>query len=130
MGYTRENKGVTVGKPQRLLDQVRDRLRFRHYSLRTEQAYLGWIRRYMLASGKRHPRDMGQAEVEAFLTSLAIRGQVSAGTRNQALAALLLLYREVLGIHLPWMEDLVRAKRPRKIPVVLSQEEVVRLLAV
>jgi integron integrase len=112
-----------------LLDQVRDRLRFRHYSLRTEQAYVGWIRRFIVANGKRHPREMGRTEVETFLTTLATRGRVSAGTQNQALAALLFLYREVLGIELPWMEDVVRAKRARKIPVVLSHEEVARLLA-
>ncbi|KTF29736.1 recombinase XerD [Xanthomonas vesicatoria] len=112
-----------------MLDQVRDRLRVRHYSLRTEQAYLSWIRRFILASGRRHPAQMGQAEVEAFLTRLATDGQVSAGTQNQALAALLFLYREVLRIELPWMENLVRAKRPRRIPVVLSREEVARLLA-
>ncbi|MFT4248129.1 MAG: integron integrase [Pseudomonas sp.] len=128
MSYTRVGRGVTGQGSPRLLDQVRDRLRFRHYSLRTEQAYVGWIRRFVLANGKRHPRDMGQAEVEAFLTSLATRGQVSAGTQNQALAALLFLYREVLGVELPWMENVVRAKRPRKIPVVLSQQEVGRLL--
>lgn len=102
-----------------MLDQVRGRLRLRHYSLRTEQAYVGWIRRFILANGKRHPAQMGQAEVEAFLTELAMRGQVSAGTQNQALAALLFLYREVLGAELPWMETLVRAKRPRGIPVRL-----------
>ncbi|AKK65636.1 hypothetical protein FE36_18540 [Xanthomonas oryzae pv. oryzicola] len=103
------------------MDQVRGRLRLRHYSLRTEQAYASWIRRFILANGKRHPGQMGQIAVEAFLTELATRGQLSAGTQNQALAA---LYREVLGVELPWMENLVRAKRPRRIPVVLSVEEV------
>ncbi|RZA26521.1 MAG: integron integrase, partial [Proteobacteria bacterium] len=130
MKYTPRHDGVTARPPVRLLDQVRDRLRVRHYSLRTEQAYLSWIRRFILASGKRHPAQMGQAEVEAFLTRLATDGQVSAGTQNQALAALLFLYREVLRIELPWMENLVRAKRPRRIPVVLARAEVARLLAV
>ncbi|MBB3825077.1 integrase [Xanthomonas arboricola] len=130
MRYTPKNSGVTAPPPLRLLDQVRERLRVRHYSLRTEQAYISWIRRFILASGKRHPAQMGQAEVEAFLTRLATDGRVSAGTENQALAALLFLYREVLRIELPWMENLVRAKRPRRIPVVLSREEVARLLAV
>ncbi|MCC4585743.1 integron integrase [Xanthomonas sp. NCPPB 1067] len=130
MKYTPKHEGVTARPPVRLLDQVRDRLRVRHYSLRTEQAYLSWIRRFILASGRRHPTQMGQAEVEAFLTRLATVGQVSAGTQNQALAALLFLYREVLRIELPWMEHLVRAKRPRRIPVVLAREEVARLLAV
>ncbi|MEQ8035048.1 integron integrase [Xanthomonas sp. WHRI 6106] len=130
MRYTPQNNGVTVPPPLRLLDQVRDRLRVRRYSLRTEQAYISWIRRFILASGKRHPAQMGQAEVEAFLTRLATDGRVSAGTQNQALAALLFLYREMLRIELPWMENLVHAKRPRRIPVVLLREEVARLLAV
>src|SRR5688572_2591372 len=89
----------------RLLDQVRDRLRVRHFSRRTEQAYVGWIRRFILANGKRHPREMGGPEVERFLTRLAVDGNVAAGTQNQALAALLFLYREVLGQQLPWMES-------------------------
>lgn len=128
MNYTGMDDGVT-GRSPRLLDQVRGHLRLRHYSLRTEQAYVGWIRRFILANDKRHPRDMGQAEVEAFLTRLATMHHVSAGTQNQALAALLFLYREVLRVELAWMEGLIRAKRPRRIPVVLSQEEVARLLA-
>ncbi|WP_238389840.1 integron integrase [Pseudoxanthomonas koreensis] len=112
-----------------MLDQVRQRLRLRHYSVRTEQAYVGWIRRFILANGRRHPREMGGPEVEAFLTVLATRGKVAAGTQNQALAALLFLYRDVLGINLPWMDNVVRAKRPRRLPVVLSVPEVRRLLA-
>ncbi len=128
MSYTRDDAGVTTRLTPKLLDQVGGRLRLRHYSLRTEQAYVGWIRSFVLANCKRHPGQMGQIEVEAFLTELATRGQVSAGTQNQALAALLFLYREVLGVELPWMENLVRAKRPRRIPVVLSADEVARLL--
>ena len=112
-----------------MLDQVRARLRLKHYSLRTEQAYVGWIRRFILANDKRHPRDMGVAEVEGFLSMLATHGQVAAGTQNQALSALLFLYREVLSIELPWMETVVRAKRPQRVPVVLSRDEVTRLLA-
>ncbi|UNU01140.1 phage integrase N-terminal SAM-like domain-containing protein [Xanthomonas translucens pv. translucens] len=103
MRYTRDDAGVTTRLAPKLLDQVRGGLRLRHYSLRTEQAYVGWIRRFILANGKRHPVQMGRAEVEAFLTELATRGQVSAGTQNQALAALLFLYRDVLGVELPWM---------------------------
>ena len=129
MSYTGGNEGVTGGQQPRLLEQVRARLRVKHYSLRTEQAYVNWIRRFVIANGRRHPREMARAEVEAFLTRLATDGQVSAGTQNQALAALLFLYREVLDIELPWMEGLVRAKRPRRLPVVLSREEVARLLA-
>lgn len=129
MTYAGESGAVTEAKAPRLLDQVRARLRLKHYSLRTEQAYVGWIRRFILAHDKRHPRDMGALEVEGFLSTLATRGQVAAGTQNQALAALLFLYREVLSIELPWMETMVRAKRPQRVPVVLSRDEVSRLLA-
>jgi integron integrase len=130
MDFARRSGGVTgARRPPRLLEQVRERLRVKHYSLRTEQAYLGWIRRFILANGKRHPRDMGGVEVGRFLTDLATRGNVAAGTQNQALAALLFLYREVLAMELPWVDDVVRAKRPRRVPVVLTREEVRRLLA-
>jgi integron integrase len=113
----------------RLLDQARERMRVKHYSLRTEESYLHWIRRFVLHHGKRHPRDMAAAEVEAFLSHLATEGRVSASTQNQALAALLFLYREVLGVELPWMEGIVRAKRPARLPVVLTEAEVRALLA-
>ena len=112
-----------------LLERVRECCRVRHYSLRTERAYVDWIRRFVVANDKRHPRDMGAAEVEAFLSRLATRDDVAASTQNQALSALLFLYREVLGVQLPWMESVVRAKRPQKIPAVLSRAEVTRLLA-
>jgi integron integrase len=98
-------------------------------SIRTEEAYVGWARRFILANGKRHPRTMGAREVEAFLTHLANAGHVAVSTQNQALSALLFLYREVLQIELPWMENIQRAKRPRRLPVVLSREEVAALLA-
>jgi integron integrase len=113
----------------RLLDQVRERLRLRHYSYRTEQQYVGWIRRFILFHGKRHPREMGAREVEAFLTNLAIRRNVAAATQNQALAALLFLYRHVLKQDLPWLEDLVRARKPRRLPMVLTRRETRALLA-
>lgn len=134
MFYSPQNAVINGGaqaiaRPPRLLDEVRQCLRSRHYSLRTEAVYLGWIRRFILANGKRHPREMGAAEVEAFLTALAVQGQVSASTQNQALSALLFLYRQVLGIDLPWMDNVVRAKRPLRVPTVLSREEVSRLLA-
>lgn len=130
MSYTVAKEGVTVaGGAPRLLDQVREAVRVRHYSRRTEQAYVAWIRRFILANGKRHPRSLGGPEVTAFLTRLATDHDVAPGTQNQALAALLFLYREVLGVELPWMEDVVRAKRPRRIPTVLSRDEVNRLLA-
>lgn len=114
--------------PPRLLDQVRDRIRVKHYSIRTETQYLQWIRRFILFHDKRHPRDMGAAEVEAFLTHLAVEGRVAAATQNQALSALLFLYREVLGINLPWLDGVVRAKLPQRLPVVLTRQEVSGLL--
>ena len=88
----------------KLLDQVRDRIRVKHYSIRTETQYVQWVRRFILFHGKRHPRDPGTQEVEAFLTHLAVEGNVAAATQNQALSALLFLYREVLGIKLPWLD--------------------------
>lgn len=115
--------------PPRLLEQVRARCRALHYSIRTERAYVGWVRRFVIFHGRRHPRELGAAEVEAFLTALAVRDDVAASTQNQALSALLFLYRGVLGIELPWMESVTRAKRPRKLPVVLAHDEVARLLA-
>lgn len=90
---------------------------------------MAWVRRFVMDNGKRHPRDMGAAEVEAFLSRLAVHERVAASTQNQALSALLFLYRHVLDIQLPWMEDVVRAKRPARVPVVLSREEVMRVLA-
>jgi integron integrase len=111
------------------LEEVRRQVRVRHYSLRTEQAYLAWIRRFLRANGHRHPRELGAERVEAFLSALATEGKVAAGTQNQALSALLFLYREVLRLDLPWLESMVRAKRPQRVPMVLSREEVQRLLA-
>jgi integrase len=104
-------------------------MRVKHYSLRTEKVYVGWIRRFILANAKRHPREMGAAEVEAFPSLLAVQGKVAASTQNQALSALLFLYRVVLGIELPWLEGVVRAKRPKRVPTVLSHGEVQSLLA-
>ena len=135
MSYPSQNavikaSAASASRSPRLLDEVRERLRARHYSLRTETIYLGWIKRFIIANGKRHPREMGAAEVEAFLTGLAVQGKVAASTQNQALSGLLFLYREVLGIKLEWMENVVRAKRPLRVPTVLSREEVSRLLAV
>ena len=121
--------GVARATAPRLLDQVRARMRLRHYSLRTEQAYLYWIRRYIRLNLPNHPRELDGAAVEAFLTRLAVRDHVAASTQNQALSALLFLYREVLGIELAWMENVVRAKRPQRLPVVLSRQQVTALLA-
>ena len=118
-----------VAASPRLLDRVRDEIRRRHYSYRTEQTYLHWIKRFIYFSGKRHPRELGAAEVTAFLSHLASEREVAASTQNQALSALLFLYGPVLGIGLPWMKDIVRAKRPVRVPVVLTREEVRALLA-
>jgi integron integrase len=112
----------------KFLDQVRDRLRVLHYSLRTESAYVDWVRRFILFHGKRHPREMGAGEVEAFLTHLAVERKVSASTQNQAKAALLFLYKQVLGCDLPWLDAVVQAKAGTHLPVVLSVAEVRRLL--
>lgn len=112
----------------RLLDKLRDRIRVKHYSIRTEQAYVDWVRRFVLFHDKRHPRDLGAAEVEAFLTHLAVRGRVSASTQNQAKSAILFLYKEVIDKELPWLNGVVAARVPQRLPVVLSVDEVNALL--
>jgi len=115
----RETGAASAPKP-RLLDRVRDAVRARHYSRRTEEAYVAWIRRYIFFHGKRHPAEMGAPEVTRFLSALAVEGRVAASTQNQALSALLFLYRDVLDATLPWLDDVVRAKRPQHLPVVLT----------
>ena len=119
---------VASGRPK-LLDQVRDAIRARHYSYRTEEAYVGWIKRLIFFHGKRHPAEMAKAEIEQFLTALAVKRRVAASTQNQALAAILFLYKDVLGRDPGWLDDVVRAKRPQRLPVVLTRQEVERLLA-
>lgn len=114
--------------PPKLLDRLRIHLRTRHYSIRTEEAYVDWARRFILFHDKRHPQDMGAAEVQAFLSHLAVDRQVSASTQNQAKAALLYLYKQVLQVDLPWLDEVVQAKRPRRLPVVLTPGEVRDLL--
>jgi integron integrase len=116
-------------KAPRLLDEMRDAIRRRHYSYRTEQSYVHWTKRFIFFSDKRHPRDMGAPEVTAFLTHLARDRDVAVATQNQALAALLFLYKEVLGQALPWLDQIQRAKRPARLPTVLSVAEIRRLLA-
>ena len=111
-----------------LFEQVRRRMRLKHYSYRTEQTYIQWIRRFILANNKKHPREMGRLEVEHFLSHLASDLKVSASTQNQALSAILFLYREVLTIKLPWLENVVRAKPSKHLPVVLSKAEVHAIL--
>jgi integron integrase len=112
----------------RLLDRVRERVRYLHYSLRTEQAYVHWVRAFVRHHGLRHPQDMGRAEVEAFLSWLATERQVAVATHRQALSALLFLYQQVLGQRLPWMDDIVRPQRKPRLPAVLSVGEVARVL--
>jgi integron integrase len=118
-----------MSDPPRFLDQVRDAVRTRHYSRRTEDAYLGWTKRFILFHRKRHPAAMGADEVNAFLSHLAVERNVSASTQAQALSALVFLYRNVLDDPLPWIDDIIRARRTRKLPVVLTREEVRSLLA-
>jgi integron integrase len=115
-------------QPPKLLDQVRNKIRFKHYSLRTEQAYVHWIRRFILFHNKQHPDGMGAREVEAFLTHLAVIGKVAASTQNQARSALLFLYKEVLEQPLPWMDDIAPAQRPQRLPTVLTTTEVKAIL--
>lgn len=112
-----------------LMDEVRNVFRLHHYSYRTEESYSQWIRRFIFFNGKRHPREMGADEIQNFLSDLATRGRVSASTQNQALSALLFLYKKVLQVNLPWLDEIVRAKRPVRVPVVLTRSEVAQVLA-
>src|SRR5437016_11256667 len=121
-------EGVELRRP-RLLDQVHEAIRRRYFSRRTEEAYVHWIKRFIYFSGRRHPAALGEAEVTGFLNHLAVERGVAAGTQNQALSALLFLYKEVLGRELAWLDGLERAKRPPRLPVVLTRAEVERLLA-
>ncbi len=132
LGWVRDADAATGGgraNEPRLLERLRDAIRVRHYSRRTEKAYVGWVRRFVLYHGTRHPRELGKAEVGAFLTHLAAEQRVSASTQNQALSALLFLYAQVLGADIGWLDDVVRAKRAVRVPVVLTREEVRALLA-
>ena len=116
-------------KPQRLLDRVRGAIRRLHYSRRTEETYIHWIKRFIYFSGRRHPAEMGEAEVTAFLNHLASERNVAAATQNQALSALLFLYKQVLGLPLDWLDQLDRVVKPARMPTVLTPGEVQRLLA-
>ena len=111
-------------KPK-LLDQVRAKFRIKHYSIRTEQPYVDWIKHYILFHGKQHPQEMGKPEVERFLSHLAVERNVAASTQNQALSAILFLYKEVLEKNIGWLDNMERAKRPARLPVVLTATEVV-----
>ncbi len=118
----------TLENPPKLLDQAQAALRMKHYSIRTERVYLDWIKRYILFHHKTHPAQMGAPEVEAFLSHLAVAGKVAASTQNQAKSALLFLYREVLAIELPWLDNVTQAKTPQRLPVVLTVSEVKSVL--
>lgn len=115
-------------QPPKLLDRVRAEIRVRHYSIRTEEAYIDWVRRFIFFHHKRHPADMGAEEVGAFLTYLAMERQVAASTQNQAKSALLFLYQKVLGVELPWLDEVITARPSKRLPVVLTPTEVRRLL--
>jgi len=110
------------------LDSVRNKIRLKHYSIRTEESYVQWVKRFILFHGKRHPGEMGAPEVEAFLTHLAVDGNVSASTQNQARSALLFLYKQVLVQELPWLDNVEQAQKPRRLPTVLDNDEVRALL--
>ena len=121
---------VPSARPPKVLDRLREAIRARHYSLRTEEAYVGWVRRFILFHNKRHPAEMAEPEVNRFLSHLAVNGNVAASTQNQALSAILFLYQDVLGRDLDRIEGVVRAKKPVRLPVVLTREEVRDLLGV
>lgn len=120
---------MTTPQPPRLLDRVRAAVRARHYSMRTEDAYVAWIRRYILFHNKKHPSAMGAEEINAFLTDLAVGQNVAASTQSQALSAILFLYRHVLNEKIDWIQDLVRAAKPKRLPVVFTRREVEQLLS-
>jgi len=126
MGQRAQPAPVVAEQPSspKLLDRVRAAIRARHYSLRTEEAYTGWIRRFIVFHHKRHPVEMGEPEINQFLTHLAVAGNVAASTQNQALSAIVFLYQEVLEVELDRVERVVRAKKPRRLPEVLTREEV------
>ena len=112
----------------RLLDRVRSEIRVRHYSLRTEETYVNWIRRFILFHQKRHPSAMGAPEIASFVSDLAVKHNVAVATQNQALSAILFLYRDVLHDPMPWIDDIVHARKPRRLPVVLTRQEVAAVL--
>src|SRR5688572_9187769 len=112
-----------TARPPRLLDQLRDVIRLKHYSMRTEEQYVDWVRRFVRFCDLRHPRECGAADVEAFLTRLATEGKVAASTQNQARSALLFLYKEVLHAELPWLDNVQSATRPARLPGVLTKAE-------
>jgi|SRR5215213_1900694 len=113
----------------KLLDQVRDSIRLRHFSIRTEQAYSHWIKRFIIFHGKRHPSELNEQHVTAFLSHLAVKLEVAAATQNQAMSAIVFLYREVLNQPLDWLDNIARARKPSRLPVVFTRDEVRMILA-
>jgi integron integrase len=129
-GQAAAPQATPVGAPApRLLDRLRGVLHARHYSPRTEESYIAWIRRFILFHGRRHPDELGEPEISGFLSALATERHVSASTQNQALAALLFLYQKVLNREVAWLEDVVHAKRPERLPVILSRGEIAAVLS-
>ncbi len=122
-------KETAGGQAPKLLDRMRDAIRLRNYSVRTEKSYVAWVKRYIDFHSLRHPAGMGGPEVEAFLSHLVSQRDVAAATQQQALSALLFLYKEVLGVELPWLDQVVRPKKPKRLPTVLNRDEVMRILA-
>jgi integron integrase len=123
-----ENPPILAPKPQKILEQVSDAIRVKHYSLRTEKTYIEWIRRYILFHNKHHPKDMGAEEIEAFITHLAIERTVSASTQNQALSAVMFLYRHVLQKDINLPPELIRAQKSKTLPVVLTHQEAISVI--
>jgi len=119
----------SLARQPKLLDQVRNKIRALHYARTTEKSYCHWVRRFILFHNKRHPKDMGKAEVEAFLTHLAVVDNVAASTQNQALAAILFLYQKVMEMEIEWLDNVVRAKKPKRIPGVFWQDEISSVLS-
>ncbi len=128
MGNVQQFPALASRRPRRLMDRVRSEIQVRHYSIRTEEAYTSWIRRY-IQFHRRHPRELDGDDLNRFLTDLAVEGRVAVSTQRQALSAILFLYRHVLKIQLDWLDDLVRARQPRRLPAVLSRDEVTAILS-
>lgn len=117
-------------KSKKLLDQLRDKIRLKRYSIRTEKAYVDWVKRYIFFHNKRHPNEMGEIEIMQFLNSLVLERNVAASTQNQALCALLFLYKDLLKIDLDWIKNIQWAKRPKRLPIVFTRDEVNRILMI
>jgi site-specific recombinase XerD len=128
-GFVAEQKTAYSGRPPKLLDRLREALRSRHYSRRTEQTYCHWVKRFIFFHNVRHPAEMAEAEINGFLTHLAVKEKVSASTQNQALSALLFLYRHVIGREVGDLGNVIRARKPTRLPVVMTRDEVKSVLS-